>query len=99
MTFAVGDAGEGVAVGSRLGEKLGVARPPTMKKLLLVPVVCALVAASAVASGVGVALALPGEVPDSTLGTNGQVRALLQVGNVMWVGGQFTATSDGQSGL
>jgi hypothetical protein len=72
-----------------------------MKRLLLVPVVCALVAASAVASevGVGVALALPGKAPDSILGTNGQVRALLQVGNVMWVGGQFTATSNGRSGL
>jgi hypothetical protein len=64
-----------------------------MKKLLLVLLACALVTAS------GVALALPGTAPDSTLGTNGKVRALLQVGNVMWVGGQFTATSDGQSGL
>jgi hypothetical protein len=64
-----------------------------MKKLLPVLVACALVAVD------GVALALPGTAPDSTLGTNGPVRALLQVGNVMWVGGQFTATSDGQSGL
>jgi hypothetical protein len=64
-----------------------------MKKMLPVLLACALVTAG------GVALALPGTAPDSTLGTNGQVRALLQVGNVMWVGGQFTATSDGQSGL
>jgi hypothetical protein len=64
-----------------------------MKKVLLVLVACALVTAG------GVALALPGTAPDDTLGTNGKVRALLQVGDVMWVGGQFTATSDGQSGL
>jgi hypothetical protein len=68
-----------------------------MKKLLLAVLACSLVIASAVASGV--ALALPRETPDSTIGTNGQVRALLQVGNVMWVGGQFTATSNGRSGL
>lgn len=41
------------------------------------------------------AVALPGDTPAKTLGTNGPVRALLQVGNVMWVGGHFTALSDG----
>jgi hypothetical protein len=44
-------------------------------------------------------LALPTTTPDTTLGTNGKVRALLQVGDIMWVGGQFTGTSDGQGGL
>jgi hypothetical protein len=68
-----------------------------MKKLPLVVAACSLMIASSVASGV--ALALPGTSPDDTLGTNGQVRALLQVGNVMWVGGQFTATSNGRAGL
>jgi hypothetical protein len=64
-----------------------------MKKALFVFVACAAVSLR------GTALALPPEAPDNTLGTNGEVRALLQVGNVMWVGGQFSATSDGQSGL
>lgn len=41
------------------------------------------------------AVALPATSPMHTLGTNGKVRALLQVGNVMWVGGQFTALTDG----
>ena len=41
--------------------------------------------------------ALPGTTPAHTLGTNGPVRALLQVGNVMWIGGRFTALSDGTS--
>jgi hypothetical protein len=40
------------------------------------------------------AVALPSTTPGNTLGTNGKVRALLQVGNVMWIGGQFTALSD-----
>jgi hypothetical protein len=64
-----------------------------IKKALLILVACAAVSAS------GVALALPAESPDDTLGTNGKVRALLQVGGVMWVGGQFSQTSDGQAGL
>lgn len=64
-----------------------------MKRVLL-----ALLAFAAVTAN-GVALALPATAPDTTLGTNGKVRALLQVGNVMWVGGQFTATSDAQGGL
>jgi hypothetical protein len=64
-----------------------------MKRVLLVLLACACLSAS------GVAVALPPTVPDATLGTNGTVRALLQVGNVMWVGGRFTATSDGQGGL
>ena len=41
------------------------------------------------------AVALPGPTPAHTLGTNGPVRALLQVGNVMWIGGRFTSLSDG----
>jgi hypothetical protein len=41
------------------------------------------------------AAALPRNTPASTLGTNGPVRALLQVGNVMWLGGRFTALTDG----
>jgi hypothetical protein len=64
-----------------------------IKKTLLILAAALLVTAS------GVALALPGTSPDDTLGTNGKVRALLQVGNVMWVGGQFTQTSDGIGGL
>ncbi len=55
--------------------------------------------ASATVIAGGGALALPPTAPDMVLGTNGKVRALVQVGNVMWVGGQFTATSDGQGGL
>lgn len=64
-----------------------------MKRVLVVLLACLTVTAG------GVALALPATSPDNTLGTNGKVRALLQVGDVMWVGGQFTGTSDGQSGL
>jgi hypothetical protein len=64
-----------------------------IRKTLLV------LAASVLVTASGVALALPATAPDATLGTNGKVRALVQVGNVMWVGGQFTATSDGQGGL
>ncbi len=45
--------------------------------------------------GPATAVALPGTSPAHTLGTNGPVRALLQVGNVMWIGGRFTALSDG----
>ena len=41
------------------------------------------------------AVALPNTSPLHTLGTNGKVRALVQVGGVMWVGGQFTALTDG----
>jgi hypothetical protein len=64
-----------------------------IKRALVVLLACAAVSASAIA------LALPATTPDATLGTDGMVRALLQVGGVMWVGGQFSATSDGQSGL
>ena len=64
-----------------------------MKRVLFLLLACAAVSAN------GLALALPAEAPNATLGTNGKVRALLQVGNVMWVGGQFTGTSDGQAGL
>jgi hypothetical protein len=64
-----------------------------IKKTLLILAAAVLVTAS------GVALALPATAPDATLGTNGKVRALLQVDNIMWVGGQFTATSDGTGGL
>jgi hypothetical protein len=64
-----------------------------MRRVLFALLACAMLTAS------GVALALPATSPDGTLGTNGTVRALLQVGSVMWVGGQFTATSDGQAGL
>ena len=52
-------------------------------------------AALAVTLTAAAAVALPGTTPGNTLGTNGKVRALLQVGNVMWIGGQFTALSDG----
>ena len=49
--------------------------------------------------GGGVAIALPSTAPDATLGTNGPVRAMVQVGGIMWVGGRFTATSDLDGGL
>ena len=52
-------------------------------------------AALAVTLTAAAAVALPGTSPMHTLGTNGKVRALLQVGGVMWVGGQFTALTDG----
>jgi len=42
------------------------------------------------------ATALPGTAPDQTLGTNGKVREIVQVGNVIWVGGRFTALIDRQ---
>jgi hypothetical protein len=38
----------------------------------------------------GVALALPSESPDQTLMLNGPVRTIEQVGNNVWVGGNFT---------
>jgi hypothetical protein len=38
----------------------------------------------------GVALALPSETPDNTLMVNGTVRAIEQVGDHLWVGGNFT---------
>jgi outer membrane protein assembly factor BamB len=56
-------------------------------------------ALAALMIGGGVAIALPATTPDATLGTDGPVRALVQVGNIMWVGGRFTETSDGQGGL
>jgi hypothetical protein len=37
--------------------------------------------------------------PDQTLGTNGKVREIVQVGNVLWVGGRFTALVDGQGNV
>ncbi len=52
-------------------------------------------AALAVTLIASAAVALPNTSPLPTLGTNGKVRALQQVGNVMWVGGQFTALTDG----
>jgi hypothetical protein len=38
----------------------------------------------------GIALALPSESPDQTLMVNGPVRTIEQVGNNVWVGGNFT---------
>ena len=38
--------------------------------------------------------ALPSTTPDETLGVNGKVRAIVQVGNVLWVAGKFTALVD-----
>ena len=38
----------------------------------------------------GIALALPSETPDQTLMVNGPVRTIEQVGNNIWVGGDFT---------
>jgi len=52
--------------------------------LLLATVVLAMLLAS------GVALALPSETPDDTLMVNGPVRTFAQVGNNLWVGGDFT---------
>jgi hypothetical protein len=46
------------------------------------------VVATLVASGI--ALALPSETPDQTLMVNGPVRTMEQVGNYLWVGGNFT---------
>ena len=64
---------------------------PWAQSILSVVAGMLLVAAFAPAT----AVALPGPSPAQTLGTNGPVRALLQVGNVMWVGGRFTSLSDG----
>jgi hypothetical protein len=52
--------------------------------LLLVSMAAAVLFAS------GVALALPSETPDQTLMVNGPVRTIEQVGNNVWVGGNFT---------
>jgi outer membrane protein assembly factor BamB len=52
--------------------------------LLLVSMALAVLLAS------GVALALPSESPDQTLMVNGPVRTIEQVGNNVWVGGNFT---------
>ena len=52
--------------------------------LLLVSMAAAILLAS------GVALALPSETPDQTLMVNGPVRTIEQVGNNVWVGGNFT---------
>src|SRR5919112_3106188 len=42
----------------------------------------------------GVALALPSETPDNTLMVNGRVRAIEQVGDHLWVGGNFTQVKE-----
>jgi hypothetical protein len=52
--------------------------------LLVVSMILAVLLAS------GVALALPSESPDQTLMVNGPVRTIEQVGNNVWVGGNFT---------
>jgi hypothetical protein len=52
--------------------------------LLLASMVLAVLLAS------GVALALPSETPDPTPMVNGPVRTFAQVGNNIWVGGNFT---------
>ena len=52
--------------------------------LLLVSIVTAILLAS------GAAFALPSEVPDETPMLNGPVRAFAQVGDKLWVGGNFT---------
>ena len=64
-----------------------------IRKMLFVATVVAMVTVLT-ASG---ASALPGNTPASTLGTNGKVRALLEVQGVMWIGGQFSALSNGSS--
>ena len=73
-----------------LGSRVAMGRFGIRRRLLVVT--GAMLAMTLSASA---AVALPGNTPASTLGTNGAVRALLQVGNVMWVGGHFTALSDG----
>jgi hypothetical protein len=47
------------------------------------------VSSSAIASA-----ALPSTTPDETLGVNGKVREIVQVGDVLWVAGKFTALVD-----
>src|ERR671917_2665957 len=42
----------------------------------------------------GAALALPSETPDNTLMVNGRVRAIEQVGDHLWVGGNFTQVKE-----
>lgn len=54
------------------------------------------IAVSATGSVGGAATALPSPTPDQTLGTNGTVREIVQVGDVVWVGGRFNALVDRQ---
>src|SRR5687768_17613310 len=42
----------------------------------------------------GAALALPSETPDETLMVNGPVRTFAQVGDHLWVGGNFTQVKE-----
>src|SRR5687767_13584759 len=46
----------------------------------------------------GAALALPSETPDNTLMVNGPVRTFAQVGDHLWVGGNFTQVKERESG-
>lgn len=59
------------------------------------PAIVSIMALSMIISNAGSAsAALPSTTPDDTLGTNGKVREIVQVGNVLWVGGKFTALVD-----
>src|SRR5215212_6240296 len=40
---------------------------------------------------------LPGESPADTYGVNGKVRSIVVVGDTVWIGGAFTAVTNGNS--
>lgn len=63
-----------------------------MKRFLATVVPVALVLGLA-----GTANAVPLEIPDDTFGVNGRVRSVVVVGDNVWVGGKFTAVTNGNS--
>jgi len=59
------------------------------------PALASFMAIGLILSAAGIAsAALPSTTPDDTLGTDGKVREIVQVGNVLWVGGRFSALVD-----
>lgn len=63
-----------------------------MKRFLATVVPVALVLGLA-----GTANAVPLETPDDTYGVNGRVRSVVVVGDNVWLGGRFTAVTNGNS--
>ena len=60
---------------------------------LVVPILMVHVLAMATPAGA----VLPGESPADTYGVNGKVRSIVVVGDTVWIGGAFTAVTNGNS--